>query len=1182
MDRERRRSTPLPVSSDDRNSIASDIDFRSATEAMQRAADAMIAATESFRKQFHQQDINTSPENSPPRRRIDRSTSYSESSSSGANNARERTDRSDRDSSRPPRASSTRRRPASYQPYRPASENSMHPTSPPSVALPPLPSPNTLNTQSAPAAAQYHRPASATGSLRSLPGTTAPATQYYMYRTTTRASTGSPAPPVSLHNPSNMVHNHLLQAQPEPQTQAHTQKLPISEFSTSRPVTADATTGRQTRSDKSDRERFSEKFPVIQVNSGEKEKTDRPMTEKEKLAEKDRLEKEQTTRDDSGIAMVMSVSNPRLLLPNEVPVPLAMHPVQLPLQESNQHPSQQPGQRDAEKPVSSSLAPSNSVSARTSHASWSLMPRIPKSPEGAAHSPSRRLTTPTPIADSVTFGGANETRDTKDVKDPSDFKDSKDFREVQDVKDFRDSKEKGQNNNPFTSVPVGARVSPVSGRRPSMSSYIDLIEAASRLKRTHSYQGIGHAGESIPRDANVTPGTQGGGNVTDDDRGEVMVSQMAPRYADIDDGGTLHHQLVEPEPVLQIGRYTYVRSEDASNDLEYRASLIRNMQTMQTMQNMQLQEAPRYSSYPGPDGSGSDYYHRTSLGAPAYRQSLPPPTTTLPPQKPPKKSNGPHGFSLLHETLFVLVICLAQVLMLAGIAQALVPAKIMGQSFPDTNPGNLAWYTASYGLTAGTFVLPAGRLGDLFGHRKIFILGFAWFAIWSLIAGFAPMVQRSGSGSSLHRGTIFFIVARTFQGIGPAMLVPNGQAMLGRAYSPGPRKNMVMSLLGAAAPLGFVVGAVMSSLFAVYASWPWAFWTMAAVCVALAAISILVLPADAIHSSHPPLPTDELDLPADADDDEYDDDDVVVSKKKLARVQELAAKRAAAAAAAAASRESLWVRMDGLGIILGVAGLVLINFAFNQAPIVGWRTPYTYFLLIIGIFSLAAFLYVEAYQAKHPLVPLSAMRSTTNFVLGCTATGWGCFSVWVYYAVQVFENLRGWSPLRTSAAFAPAPITGLMASLLTGFLFSRGVKPHWVMLISMFAFFIGSLLFATSSPAQSQLYWFNAFFSILIMPFGMDMSNPAATILLSNSVTREHQGIAASLVVTFVNYAISLALGVAGSVESAAYDPNDLLAGYRAAQYFGLGLGGLGILFGTAFLCQNYLRTAPLTVEKKV
>jgi MFS family permease len=476
-------------------------------------------------------------------------------------------------------------------------------------------------------------------------------------------------------------------------------------------------------------------------------------------------------------------------------------------------------------------------------------------------------------------------------------------------------------------------------------------------------------------------------------------------------------------------------------------------------------------------------------------------------------SSAPPGFSLIQEIMFVLIICLAQALMLAGIAQALVPASIIGRSLGDTSPGSLAWYSAAYGLTAGTFVLPAGRLGDLFGHKKLFIIGFLWFALWSLITGFANMVHVAGG-----QGTIFFCVSRALQGIGPALLVPNGQAMLGRTYKPGPRKNLVMCLFGASAPFGFVVGAVMSSLFAINASWPWAFWTLAAMCLALAATSILVLP-----------PTTGTKLN---------------------------------------DTESLWVQLDGAGIALGVSGLVLFNFAFNQAPIVSWTTPYTYFILVIGVMLLAAFVHIELI-ATHPLVPISAMRAQTNFVLGCTAAGWASFSVWLYYSFTFLQVFRGWSPLLASAAYAHGPISGLIASLLTGYLMGK-IKPHWIMLISMCAFFVGSLLFATN-PVD-QIYWLNTFFSILVMPFGMDMSNPAATILLSNSVSKEHQGIAASLVVTVVNYSISLALGIAATVETHVNNNGqDLLAGFRGAQYFGLGLGALGIIISAAFLLQSYI-----------
>ena len=68
----------------------------------------------------------------------------------------------------------------------------------------------------------------------------------------------------------------------------------------------------------------------------------------------------------------------------------------------------------------------------------------------------------------------------------------------------------------------------------------------------------------------------------------------------------------------------------------------------------------------------------------------------------------------------------------------------------------------------------------------------------------------------------------------------------------------------------------------------------------------------------------------------------------------------------------------------------------------------------------------------------------------------------------------------------------------------------------------------------------------------MDMSFPAGTIILSDSMSQEHQGIAASLVNTIVNYSISIGLGIAGTVEvHVNHNNEDMLRGFRGAWYTG-------------------------------
>ncbi|PKS07095.1 hypothetical protein jhhlp_005693 [Lomentospora prolificans] len=461
------------------------------------------------------------------------------------------------------------------------------------------------------------------------------------------------------------------------------------------------------------------------------------------------------------------------------------------------------------------------------------------------------------------------------------------------------------------------------------------------------------------------------------------------------------------------------------------------------------------------------------------------------------------SFSFLREVFFVFIICFSQLLMFAAFAQALAPAQKISESFPDTVPGYQSWYSAAFGIGVSAFALPAGRLGSLLGHKKVFIAGFAWLSLWSTLAGLSIYVERGDLN-----GTVFFCVCRAMQGMGPAVIVPNAQALLGRVYDLGPRRNLVMCLFGAAAPLGFVAGAVMASLFVELMSWEWAFFVLGAVCLTLACQSIIVLPADVN-------------------------------------------------AATSVHTEKFWRLIDAPGIITGVSGIVLFTFAWNQAPVVSWTTPYVYFMLIISILLIGAFLYIES-AAQYPLLPISAMTTTTHLVLACTAAGWGCFAVWVYYTFQFIVVLREWDPLLASAGFAHIPVVGLLATILVAYLLRR-ITPYWVLLISTVAFAIGATLMATAPVQQS--YWINAFLSILFIPLGMNMSSPVATVLVTNSMPHDHQGIAGSFIVTAVFSAISVGLGMAGTVASSVNDEGrDILAGYRGAFFLALGLAGLGIM----------------------
>lgn len=372
------------------------------------------------------------------------------------------------------------------------------------------------------------------------------------------------------------------------------------------------------------------------------------------------------------------------------------------------------------------------------------------------------------------------------------------------------------------------------------------------------------------------------------------------------------------------------------------------------------------------------------------------------------------------EIPFVTVVCMAQFMTQAGLALSIPPVYLIGSSFGTSIAGELSWFTAAYSLTVGTFILFSGRLGDVYGHRLMFIAGFAWFGLWSLLAGF-----------SVWSGQIFFDCCRAFQGIGPAMALPNTLAILGRTYPPGTRKEMIFCLFGATAPSGFVVGGVFASLLAQNVWWPWAYWIMGIVCFIVAFLGILVIP----RSPRPKFVDDH----------------------------------------------SSWVRLDLLGAITGISALILLNFAWNQAALVDWTNPYTYILLIISFVLLAVFGLIER-TAICPLLPRSIFTGDLAWVLGCIAAGWSSFGIIIYYFFQFLEVIKGDTPLLAITKYVAAAPSGAVAALVTSFLLGR-VSPSVIMFCAMAFFTAGLSIFAT--VPVDQTYWAQTFVVSLILSWGM-------------------------------------------------------------------------------------------------
>ena len=397
----------------------------------------------------------------------------------------------------------------------------------------------------------------------------------------------------------------------------------------------------------------------------------------------------------------------------------------------------------------------------------------------------------------------------------------------------------------------------------------------------------------------------------------------------------------------------------------------------------------------------------------------------------------------------------------------------------------------------------AGRIGDICGHKSSFIYAWLWLAISSLMTGVSKYSEKF----------VFYCFCRGLQGLAAAMLVPCALALLGSIYRDGERKNLIFSIYAAGSPVGFTLGAVFASLLSQLASWPWSFYLTALVACGQALLSYLTIPQ----------------MP----------------------------QKTCLASGKAQGRWNRWHNdFDWLGTLTGVSGLLLFNVAWNQAPTAGWQATEVIATLVIGLVLLLTFVVVER-SVQVPLIPADKMSVDAALVLAIMALAWSSFGVLVYYLINFTIQLRGDSMLSTAAQITPIVLTGVLASLLNTTLLRQGVPSKSILALSLVWFLVGSILLATM-PVH-QLYWKQAFWIYVLAPFGMDLSFPSATLIMSSLVSAERQGVAASLIATVVYYSQSIGLGIAGTVQMHVSD-GSILRGYRGAFYTGVGLSGFGFI----------------------
>src|ERR687896_41326 len=178
----------------------------------------------------------------------------------------------------------------------------------------------------------------------------------------------------------------------------------------------------------------------------------------------------------------------------------------------------------------------------------------------------------------------------------------------------------------------------------------------------------------------------------------------------------------------------------------------------------------------------------------------------------------------------LLVLCFGDLMIVldATIVNVALPSIRADLGFSEAS---LAWVVNAYLITFGGFLLLGGRLGDLFGHRRMFLIGLTLFTIASLACGVATSPE-------------FLVGARAVQGLGGAIVSVVALSLTMVMFTEPGERAKAMGIFGFVLSGGGTAGVLLGGVLTDLLSWHWIFLVKIPVGAAVVALSVILLPGE--------------------------------------------------------------------------------------------------------------------------------------------------------------------------------------------------------------------------------------------------------------------------------------------------------------------------------------------------
>ncbi len=437
------------------------------------------------------------------------------------------------------------------------------------------------------------------------------------------------------------------------------------------------------------------------------------------------------------------------------------------------------------------------------------------------------------------------------------------------------------------------------------------------------------------------------------------------------------------------------------------------------------------------------------------------------------------------------------VLLLTSIASLMVALDILAVSTAlatirrslHADISELEWTVTAYSLTFAVLLLAASALGDRFGRKRVFAIGLGTFSVASAGCALAPTIN-------------WLIAARTVQGVGAALVLPLGLALISAAFSPE-RRGRALGICGGVTGLTTLAGPLVGGAITQTASWQWIFW----VNVPIGAAGVILVLR---HFDESFGPDSTVDVP---------------------------------------------------GLLLGTGSVFGIVWALVRVNDASWTSPDVVAGLAGGALLGVIFLAWER-RAKEPLLPLGYFRSR-QFAAANAASFCHAVAVLgpVFLMAQFLQTVLHYGPFGAGLRLLPWTATMMVVAPLAGTLADR-IGPRAVMVAGLLL--SAGAMASTAMMAGPHLAYTHLIVPLTIWGIGNSMVFPASQSAVLQAVPADAVGKAAGVnsTVREVGGVFGIALLVAVFAGTGGYaNPATFATGFAAAIGVCAGIALLGAAF---------------------